>query len=130
MLYAVAIVFIVIFALEAAVIIIGNAFTIFVFKTQSGLHLKRTCLLLINLAVADLLVGVGEVVVLVIHRIPRSDIRTLTVWWSVQAFGLCVSVIFLAVLSMERVYAVFWPLRHRVTSARAYIFSIVQLSSG
>ena len=125
MLYAVAIVFIVIFALEAAVIIIGNVFTIFVFKTQARLQLKRTCLLLINLAVADLLVGVGEVVVLVNHRIPRTDIRSFTVWWSIQAFGLCVSVMFLALISLERVYAVFWPLRHRVTSARAYIYSIV-----
>ncbi|XP_020630230.1 adenosine receptor A2a-like [Orbicella faveolata] len=123
MLYTVAIVFIVIFALEAAVVII--VFTIFVFKTQSGLHLKRTCLLLINLAVADLLVGVGEVVVLVIHRIPKTDIRSLTVWWIVQAFGFYVSVMFLAILSLKRVYAVFWPLRHRLTSARAYIFSIV-----
>ena len=125
MLYAIAIVFFVIFALEAAVIITGNVFTIFVFKTQSGLHLKRTCLLLINLAVADLLVGVGEVVVLVIYRIPRNDIRSFTVWWSVQVFGLYASVMFLAAVSLERVYAVFWPLRHRVTSARAYLFSIV-----
>ena len=125
MLYAVVIVFIVIFALEATVIIIGNVFTIFVFKTQSALHLKRTSLLLINLAVADLLVGVGEVVVLVIYRIPGTDVRSLNVWWSVEAFGLYVSVMFLALISLERVYAVCWPLRHRVTSARAYIFSIV-----
>ena len=125
MLYAVAIVFIVIFALEAAVIIIGNLFIIFVFKTQSGLHLKRTSLLLINLAVADLLVGVGEVVVLVIHRIPRTDIKSYPIWWSVEVLGMCVSVMFLALISLERVYAVCWPLRHRVTSARAYIFSIV-----
>ena len=125
MLYAVAIVFIVIFALEATVIIIGNVFTIFVFKTQSALHLKRTCLLLINLAVADLLVGVGEVVVLVIHRIPRTDIKSYPIWWSVEVLGMCVSVMFLALISLERVYAVCWPLRHRVTSARAYSFSIV-----
>ena len=125
MLYAVAIVFIVIFALEAAVIIIGNVFTIFVFKTQSALYLKRTCLPLINLAVADLLVGVGEVLVLVIYRIPGTDVRSLTVWLSVEAFGFCVSVMFLALISLERVYAVYWPLRHRVTSARAYIFGIV-----
>ena len=124
MLYAVAITFIVIFALEAAVIIIGNLFTIFVFKTQSGLHLKRTSLLLINLAVADLLAGVGEVPVLIIQRIPKTDIRSLTVWWSFQAFGSYVSLMFLALISLERVYAVFWPLHHRVTSARAYINSI------
>ena len=117
--------FIVIFALEAAVIIIGNVFTIFVFQSQSGLHLKRTSLLLINLAVADLLVGVGEVVVLVLHRIPRTGIRTFSLSWSLLTIGSCVSVMFLALISLERVYAVFWPLRHRVTSARAYIFSIV-----
>ena len=58
------------------------------------------------------------------HRIPRTDISTLTVWWSIQTFGLCMSVMFLAVLSMERVYAVFWPLRHRITSAQAYNFTI------
>jgi len=125
MLYAVAIVFIVIFPLEAAATIIGNVFTIFVFKTQSRLHLKRTYLLLINLAVADLLAGVGEVCVLVFHRIPRTEIKSLSVWWAVQVFGLSVSLMFLALISLERVYAVFWPLRHRVTSARAYNFSIV-----
>ena len=125
MLYTVGIVFIVIFALEAAVIIIGNVFTIFVFKTQSALHLKRTSFLLINLAVADLLVAVGEVIVLVIHRIPRTDIRSYPLWWSVQVLGMCVSVMFLALISLERVYAVFWPLRHRVTSVRPYIFSNV-----
>ena len=120
-----AIVFIVIFALEAAVIVIGNVFTIFVFKTQSRLHLKRTCLLLINLAVADLLVGVGEVAVLVMHKIPGTENGSLSASWAFQAFGSCVSVMFLALISLERVYAVFRPLRHRITSARTYIFSIV-----
>ena len=120
-----AIVFVVIFALEAAVIIIGNVFTIFVFKTQSRLHLKRTCLLLINLAIADLLVGVGEVAVLIMHRIPGTGDGSLSASWAFQAFGSCLSVMFLALISLERVYAVFRPLRHRVTSARAYIFSIV-----
>jgi len=117
-------VFIVIFALEAAVIIIGNVFTIFVFKTQSALHIRRTCLLLINLAVADLLVGVGEVIVLITDKISGSGIGLLNLSFIFQAFGSCTSLMFLALISLERVYAVFWPLRHRVASARAYIFSI------
>ena len=120
-----AIVFIVIFALEAAVIIIGNMFTICVFKTQFRLDLKRTCLLLINLAAADLLVGVGEVVVLITHKISGTGIGLLKLSFAFQAFGSCTSLMFLALISLERVYAVFWPLRHRVTSSRAYIFSIV-----
>ena len=118
-------VFVVIFALEAAVIIIGNVFTIFVFKTQTRIQLKRTCLLLSNLAIADLLVGVGEVAVLIMHKIPGTGNGSLSASWAFQAFGSCVSVLFLALISLERVYAVFRPLRHRVTSARAYIFSIV-----
>ena len=121
----VAIVFIVVFALEAAVIIIGNVFAIFVFKTQSRLHLKGTCLLLINLSFADLLVGVGEVAVLIVHKIPGRESGSLSASWAFQALGSCVSVMFLALISLERVYAVFRPLRHRVTSARAYTFSIV-----
>lgn len=32
---------------------------------------------------------------------------------------------FLALISLEHVYAVFWPMSHRATSVRAYIFSIV-----
>ena len=35
------------------------------------------------------------------------------------------SVLFLALISLERVYSVLWPFRHRVTSTRVYIYSIV-----
>jgi len=97
----------------------------FLFSRLNPDSTPRTYLLLINLAVADLLAGVGEVCVLVFHRIPRTEIKSLSVWWAVQVFGLSVSLMFLALISLERVYAVFWPLRHRVTSARAYNFSIV-----
>ena len=70
--------------IEAAVIIIEND------KTQTGLHLKQICLLLlINLAVADLLVGDGEVVV---SRRP------------LKPFGASLSVIFLALISLEHLY--------------------------
>ena len=127
------IVFVGIFALEAVVIIIGNVFTIFVFWTQT-LHLKRTCFLLINLAVADLLVGIAEAATVflatleldilnaenavdIIVRYRRSS-------WAFEVFASSASVFFLALISLERVYAVLWPLRHRATNTRAYIYSI------
>ena len=44
-------------------IIIGNTFTIFVFWNQRS-GIKRTYFLLINLAIADLLVGITELTVL------------------------------------------------------------------
>ena len=64
-------VFVIIIVLEVTIIVTGNVFTIFVFWTQR-LHWKRTYLLLINLAVADLFVGLGEALVLAINTIPNG----------------------------------------------------------
>ena len=127
MLNATTIVFIVIFVLEAVFIIIGNTFTIFVFWTQR-FHLKRTCFLLINLAVADLLVGITEPIVLGMEKIPKGQGITENIKNPSSAFqvlGSSTSVFFLALISLERVHAVLWPLRHRVINTRAYIYSIV-----
>ena len=110
--------FYVIFVLEAVTIIIGNTFTIFVFWSQRLYH-KRSLFLLVNLAVADLLVGITELIVLATKMIPRSVPSAL------NAFGSFSSVLFLALISLERVYAVLWPLRHRVIRNRVYVFSII-----
>ena len=120
-----AIVRVVILALEVIIIVMGNVFTIFVFWIQRR-RLKRTFLLLINLAVADLLVGFGEALVLATNTIPNGGnekLKTESPWWAFQIFGNSTSLMFLALISLERVYAVFWPLLHRVTSTRAYIYS-------
>ena len=104
----------------------GNLFAIFVFWTQR-LRLKRAFYLLINLTVADLLVGLGEVLVLATTTTPNGGneiSRIKSPWWAFQIFGGSTSLMFLALISLERAYAVLWPLRHRVTSARAYIYSI------
>ena len=126
LLSATAVVFVVILAIEVTIIIIGNAFTIFVFWNQR-LRLKRTFLLLINLAVADLLVGLGEALVLATNTIPNGGNEALKMespWWAFQVFGSSTSLMSLALISLERVYAVLWPLRHRVASTRAYVYSI------
>ena len=120
-----AIVRVVILAFEVVIIVMGNVFTIFVFWIQR-LRLKRTFLLLINLAVADLLVGFGEALVLATNTIPNGGnekLKTESPWWAFQIFGNSTSLMFLALISLERVYAVFWPLLHRVASTRAYIYS-------
>ena len=122
-----AVTFIVVIALEIAVIIIGNVFTIFVFWTPR-FRLKRTYLLLINFAVADLLAAIGETLVLATHIIPKGGHeaeKTQNPSRALEVFGLSTSVFFLTLISLERVYAVLWPLRHRVTNTRAYIYSIV-----
>ena len=123
-----AIVFFTVFALEIVIIVIGNSFTIFVFWTQR-FHLKRTCFLLINLAVADLLVGIAEAAVLATQGNPSTkkelSRKTQIPSRAFRVFGSSTSVMFLALISLERVYAVLWPHRYRVTNTRAYIYSII-----
>ncbi|XP_078377878.1 adenosine receptor A3-like [Oculina patagonica] len=111
---AAVIVFCSIISIECVFILIGNAFTIYVFWTNRR-RLKRTSFLLINLAVADLLVGLTEPV-----ASPHDNIgATLATMFS------CLSLFCLALISMERAYAVIMPLRHRVTSNKCYVCSLV-----
>ena len=108
-------------------ILIGNLFTICVFWTQR-FRLKRTSFLLINLAVADVLAGISEVIGLATRKIPytgKTFIKMPIISWGLEVFALFTSLFFLALISLERAYAVLWPLRHRVASTRAYIYSIV-----
>ena len=129
MLSSTAIAFIVVYVLESVLIIFGNAFTIFVFWTQK-LHHKRTCFLLINLAVADLLVGVAEPIVLATGKIPKmqavrgQEKRVKNPSSAFQLFASSASVLFLGLISLERVFSVLLPIRHRVLNTRAYIYSI------
>ena len=133
MLFTVSITFVVIFVLEAIIIIIGNTFTVFVFWTQRT-HLKRTCLLLINLAVADILVGIAESILLGSEKFLRikgiaSDEGN--VRWNknpgpaFQLFASSVSIYFLALVSLERAFAVLCPFRHRTTKTGLYIYSVI-----
>ena len=114
--------------LESLIIIAGNIFTIFVFWKHRN-RLKRTSFLLINLAVADLCVGITEPIALGAFKIsghfeetnfsPRNP-NILTAFQITFSFA---SVLYLALISLERAYALIWPLRHRVASTKGYIYS-------
>ncbi|XP_022792358.1 somatostatin receptor type 4-like [Stylophora pistillata] len=137
---AVALVFTAIYAVQATIIIIGNTFTIFVFWTQR-FRLKRFCYLLINLAVCDLLVGITEPIILGVSKFQGmtaagrrkgGNIKNLwsLLFTSTQVLAFTTSVFFLAIISLERVYAVLWPLRHRVEKTSLYISSIILVWAG
>ena len=120
-----------VFTVEAFVIIIGNMLTIFVFWTHK-FHLKQSYFPLINLAVADLFFGVIEAIVLGSEKIPnliseakRKESSGVNPTRAFQVLGFTTSVFFLALIALERAFALLWPLRHRVTSTRAYVYSIV-----
>ena len=136
----IAFIFIAIYVVEAAIIVIGNTFTIFVFWTQR-FRLKRTCYLLINLAVCDLLVGITEPIILGVSKFQgmtsagrrkKGNMKNLwsLLFTSTQVLSFSTSVFFLALISLERVYAVLWPLRHRVAKTSLYISSIILVWAG
>ena len=115
--------------LESIIIIVGNIFTLFVFwKNRNGL--KRTFLLVITLAVADLFVGFTEPISIGASVIPKdlldenfnsASTKNISIAFQISfGFG---SVLFLTFISVERAYALIWPLRHRAASTGSYIYS-------
>ena len=130
MLNSTAITYIIIYVLEAVLIVIGNSFTIFVFWKQR-LYQKQTFFLLINLAVADLLVGISELIALSTGKfdkmtaVPGKKDTEANPSIALQHFASSTSVFFLAIIALQRAYAVLYPLRHRVTNTRVYICGVV-----
>ena len=115
--------------LESLIIIVGNVFTIFVSWKHRN-RLKRTSFLLINLAVADLLVAFTELIAsgpfdILGHfeKTSFNSARKKSISTFFQVTFSFSSVFFLALISLERAYALIWPLRHRVSGIQSYIYS-------
>ena len=115
----------VILGVEMLAVFVGNAIAIAVFWKQRS-TLKRTYYLLINLSIADVLVGVGEIENLVynawyfIYATPAN-------WGNfavLDVFSALASLSFLTLISMERLYAIALPFLHRTTTTQVYIYSI------
>ena len=111
--------------LVSVVITAGNIFTIFVFWKHRS-RLKRTSFLLINLTVADLLVGFTELMASAPFHLVKTSFNSAriknisTIFQVTFSFS---SVFFLTLISLERAYALIWPLRHRVSGTKGYIYS-------
>lgn len=122
-------VFGVVFLLEGVSILLGNIFTIFVFWKHRA-ELKRTSYLLVNLAVADLLMAISIFLGFEVLNVAEGH-NNLIKRWQFTFFmiwdTLCgtTSLLNLLVISLERLYAVRWPFRHRTLSTRTYIYSLV-----
>ena len=91
-------------------------------------RLKRTSYLLINLAVADFFVGIGlsmfigtDIARTLKRNIPDSLEITLII---IDLSATLSSVTSLALISLERMFAILWPFRHRLLKKRYYYVSI------
>ena len=114
------------FTLEALLIVLGNFLTLVLFAVNKRLR-KRSLFLVINMAFADLLSGAVSLPIL-IYTIGAGFMlwkaRLDATFYAYQRFGQMVvlqaSLISAALITCERLYAVCWPLRHRILSMRAY----------
>lgn len=116
-----------IFILTAIAILCANIFAIFVFTTKKLLR-KRSNILLMNLATADLMIG-GIALPMFVCIFFKSlkdpqwqSIIVNEVYISVDIFAGLSSMTILAVIALERAYSVFHPLKHRCTSRRSRFY--------
>ena len=122
-----AVLFLCVIVIESLIVIVGNIFTIFVFWKHRN-RLKRTSFLLINLAFADALNGFTALTVFgtfaIPKQIPSNSTGSGTIAASIQLCFALAALFSLVLISLETVYALIWPLRHRVASAKGYISSV------
>ena len=81
------------------------------------------------MAVADILVGLTVIVVVSRFALPRQSKVHKNSYGNISSsFAAAfsgVSMFFLVLISLERAFALIWPLRHRVTSIKTYIYSVL-----
>ena len=121
------------FLLEAVLIIAGNFLTISLFAKEKKLR-KKSLLLVVNMAFADLILGAVCLPLYVylyigpMYRLWKSDTsyKTLRIGWAVVDTTFAqVSLISAVCVACERFYAIFRPLKHRTLSLKAYFIVIV-----
>ena len=109
------------FGALATLIIAGNILTIWIFFKHR--RQKRSYSLLISLAVADLLVGIFAVPFYIKVVVSPGYAWSLISMLADVSTGIT-SIYTLAVISLERIYAVGWPVRHRIVNYRVYVCAI------
>ena len=116
------------FLMGSLATLVANLITFQVFWNQRR-NLRQTSFVLVNLALADLSVGLSEGCFAVENLLSSymgkkpTEIGCL----AVDVFSEGASLTFLGLMSLERMHAVFWPLRHRMTRPRSYIYAICTL---
>ena len=117
----------VIFAVESFLIIVGNIITIIVFWKLRCV-LKRTYSLLINLTVADLIVGFSPIELVVnsnINTLINSEELRWRGFLALTVLSGTASLASLLLVAAERCYAIVYPFRHRALRTRMYINGVV-----
>ena len=121
----------VVFLLEAVLIVAGNFLTICLFPKEKKVR-KKSLFLVVNMAFADLMSGAVSLPLYVYtsigpsYRLWKTSYKALEIGWDVTdntfSEASLISAVFIAI---ERFYAIYWPLKHRTLSTKAYYITIV-----
>ena len=121
-----------VFILAAILIVAGNLLTIVLFVTNQRLR-KKSLFLVINMAVADLMLGAVTLPLYIYlvgkhhYQLWSGSISQLFVYCYTIAdnISMVASLITATFMSCERFYAIYRPFRHRTLSVRAYCIVIM-----
>ena len=117
------------FILSLVLIIAGNLLTLVLFTVTKPLR-RKSLFLVINMAFADLLLGTFSVPFYIYSVGYTYQLWTAKYGFNVMVFR-CIDAIFTfgsylsaAFISCERLYAVYWPFKHRLLSTKTYRIAI------
>ena len=124
------------FAIAAVFIVVGNFFTIVLFAVNTKLR-KKSLVLIINMAFADVMLGaltlplyvyfwVGPDYQLWANNVHKTLIASFIILDTIFSQASLISAVF---ISIERFHAIFWPLKHQTLSMRAYCIVIFMVWS-
>lgn len=120
----------VVYLIIATFAICGNVLIILVFSKKRNLR-TRTNYFVIGLALGDILVGTATIplyvtlLILLFNQDYKAATLVQTIFSPMDILSGMLSILHLMTISVERVYAIAFPLRHRTTSAR---FNIIILA--
>ena len=110
------------FAFEAVLIVVSNLLTIFLFVFNKKLR-RKSLFLSINMAFADVLLGAVSLPLYVyLWLAPPLSVANIFFYFFHFFDTTCsqASLISAVFISCERLYAIYWPLKHLTLSKRAY----------
>ena len=124
------------FMFESGLIVMGNVLTLIIFAREKKLR-KKSLFLVMNMALADVMLGAVSLPLFVYFFVgPKYQLWTAkknaifshSFYFLDTTFSQS-SLISAVFISCERFYAVYWPLKHKTSSTRAYGIAILMVWS-
>ena len=125
-----------VFMFESGLIVMGNVLTLIIFAREKKLR-KKSLFLVMNMALADVMLGAVSLPLLVyfsagpyyqLWTAKKNAIFSYSFYFLDTTFSQS-SLISAVFISCERFYAVYWPLKNKTLSTRAYGIAIFMVWS-